>query len=303
MNTSVHPLKNQDVYIKELYISMLFACASCDGEINPSEKSYIEKISDSVDCNVETCLEKMYRDFDKLTEAFSLDFTNNNIIYSFVCDAFLTAYSDEDINDTEVNFISKIAEIAKLDMRLFEYFYQIAELSRENSETAYLIAILSRPKSIDFGLFRCYFNFYNKNVLMNNSYIERTLKTLDNLSKAKKIAQKFIAKNNSLPDVVNFLYADFQPLIEDSAEDLEDLCKELKEHTGQNLFISEDDVYWELVDDLLELNHLCDLLFVDIGQIELLGKKMNLDIVKRMNEIMISNDKIIKYLIELKYNI
>ncbi|WP_352407914.1 hypothetical protein [Acetoanaerobium noterae] len=303
MNTSVHPLKNQDMYIKELYISMLLACASCDADINPSEKSYIKKITDSVDCNMDVCLEKMYRDFDKNIEAFSLDFSNNNIIYTFICDAFLTAYSDADLNDNEVGFISKIAEIANLDKRLFEYFYQIAELSRENTETAYLVAILSRPKDLDFLLFRHYFKFYDKNTLMNNSYIKRTLKILENLNEAKKRAQKFIIKTKSLPDVVAFLYDDFQPLIEDGIEELEHLCEQLKEQEEKTLCISEEDTYWELVDDLHELNYLCDLLFLSIGEVTILGKKLDFDIVKRMDEIMAYNDKIIKYLNELKNNI
>lgn len=93
-------------------------------------------------------------------------------------------------------------------------------------------------------------------------------------------------KNKSMADTVAFLYEDLQPIIEVVIEELEDLCNELKELTRKRLVASEEDTYWELVEDLSEMNHLCDVLFVDAGKVVLLGEKLNFDVNKRMKDIM-----------------
>lgn len=303
MNYSIHPLMDQDQYIKETYISMLFACAACDGDINADEQKYIRRLSKNIGCNEKECLENMYRDFNKLIEAFKLDFTGNNIIYTFICDAFLAAYCDGDLNDKEINFISRLAETANLDKRLFEYFYSVAELSKENTDISYIVAILSKPIEIDFKLFKYCFESYNKNQLLSNDYVAKTLNTLEMLNKIKINTEKFARNNNDRVDTIEYIYESLQPPLEDTIEQLGDLTREIQQETGRSLIISDDDVYWELVNELSELDDLTNQLFVDISRIELLGEKLDLDLSKRMKEIVNYTDKVIRYLQELKDNI
>lgn len=303
MNYSIHPLRDQDQYIKETYISMLFACAACDGDINADEQKYIRRLSENIGCNEKECLENMYRDFNKLVEAFKLDFTGNNVIYTFICDAFLAAYCDGDLNDKEINFISKLAETANLNKRLFEYFYSVAELSKENGDISYIVAILSKPIEIDFKLFKYCFESYNKNQLLSNDYVATTLDTLEMLNKIKINTEKFILCNRDRVDTIEYIYESLQPPLEDTIEQLGDLTREIQKETGRSLIISDDDVYWELVNELSELDDLTNQLFVDISRIELLGEKLDLDLSKRMKEIVNYTDKIIRYLKELKDNI
>jgi uncharacterized protein YeeX (DUF496 family) len=303
MNYSIHPLRNQDQYIKETYISMLFACSACDGDINAEEQKYIRRISENIGCNEKECLENMYRDFNKLVEAFKLDFTGNNVIYTFICDAFLAAYCDGDLNEKEINFISRLAETANLNKRLFEYFYSVAELSKENRDISYIVAILSKPIEIDFKLFKYCFEGYDKNQLLNNEYVLKTIDTLEMLNKIKRNTENFIRSNRDRVDAVQYIYESLQPPLEDTIEQLEDLTKEIKQETGKSLIISDDDIYWEVVNELSELDDLTNQLFADIAMIELCEENLTLDLNKRMTEIINYTDKIIIYLRELKDNI
>lgn len=303
MDYSIHPLREQDKYIKGIYISMLFACAACDGDISSEEEKYIRRISESIDCDEKECLQNMYRDFNKLVEAFKLDFTGNHIIYTFICDAFLTAYCDGDLNEKEISFISRLAETAAVDKRLFEYFYSVAEMAKENSESAYIVAILSKPIEINFKFFKYCFEHYNKNQLLRNKYVIKTLDTLEMLTKIKINTEKFIIGNKDRVATVGYIYEDLQPPIEDAIEQLGDLTQEIQHETEYSLIISDDDVYWELVNELNELDDLTNQLFADIAMIELLGEKLDLDLDKRMKEIVNYIDKIIYYLKELKDNI
>jgi uncharacterized protein YjaZ len=84
---------------------------------------------------------------------------------------------------------------------------------------------------------------------------------------------------------------------------LEDLTKEIKQETGKSLIISDDDIYWEVVNELSELDDLTNQLFADIAMIELCEENLTLDLNKRMTEIINYTDKIIIYLRELKDNI
>lgn len=303
MNYSIHPLREQDEYIKETYVSMLFACAACDGDINDEEQNFIKELCTNINCNEKKCLENMYRDFNKLVEAFKLDFTGNKVIYTFISDVFLLGYADGELNDKEINFMSKLAETANLDKRLFEYFYSVAELSKENSETSYIVAILSKPIEINFKLFKYCFESYNKNQLLNNEYVVKTLDTIKMLNKVKKDTEQFIRSNRDRVDAVQYIYESLQPPLEDTIEQLEDFTKEIKQATGRSLIISDDDIYWELVNELSELDYLTNQLFGDIAEIELCGKKLSLDLNKRMKEIVDYTDKVIRYLQELKDNI
>lgn len=303
MNYSIHPLREEDEYIKETYVSMLFACAACDGEINEEEQKFIKELCININCNEKKCLENMYRDFNKLVDAFKLDFTGNKVIYTFICDAFLLGYSDGDLNDKEINFISRLAETANLDKRLFEYFYYVAELSKESSEISYIVAILSKPMEINFKLFKHCFESYNKNQLLNNEYVIKTLDTLEMLNKIKINTEKFIRNNSDRVDAVEYIYERLQPPLEDTIEQLENLTKEIQQETGRSLIISDDDIYWELVNELDELDDLTNQLFVDIAMIELCEEDLTLDLNKRMKDIINYTDKVIRYLKELKDNI
>lgn len=303
MDYSIHPLREQDQYIKETYMSMLFACAACDGDINLEEQEYIKRLSENINCNEKECLKNMYRDFNKLVEAFKLDFIGNDVIYTFICDAFLVAHCDGDLNEKEINFISRLAETANLEKRLFEYFYSVAKLSIENKESSYIIAILSKPIEMDFKLFKYCFESYNKSQLLRNDYVIKTLDTLEMLNKIKINTEKFIASNKGRVDTVGYIYENLQPPIEDAIEQLGDLTQEIQHETEHSLTISDDDVYWEVVNELNELDELTNQLFADIAMIELLGEKLDLDLGKRMKEIVNYVDKIINYLKELKDNI
>lgn len=303
MNYSIHPLIEQDDYIKEVYVSMLFACAACDGDINNEEQNFIKNLCNNISCYDKKCLENMYRDFNKLVEAFKLDFTDNKVIYTFICDAFLVAYCDGDLNDKEINFICKLAEVANLDKRLFEYFYFVAELSRENNEINYIVAILSKPIEINFKLFKYCFESYNKNQLLSNYYVAKTLDTFEMLNKIKINTEKFIISNRDRVDVIQYIYGTLQPPLEDTIEQLEYLTQQIQQETGKSLIISDNDIYWELVNELSELDNLTNYLFVDIGRIEIFGEKSDLDLNKRIGEIVSYIDKLIRYLQELKDNI
>lgn len=302
MDLKNHPLKEQNDLIKEVYISTLFACASSDGEINKIEYEFIKNICDVVGCDPKYCLERMYRDFNKYVESFKLDFTNNNIIYSFIADAFYLGYLDDDLNQKEISFISKLAQIGSLDKKIFEYFYYISELAIRDNENNYIVAILAKPKEVEFELFKHLFKKYDKNKTLNNKYVKKVLKERDELINYRNLCLDFIKKNHSLEEVAEFSGGTLEP-VNDIYWRLDDLANDIKKETGESLVITDDDVEWDLVSDLSDLDQTAIDLLVDVGRVVLMGEKQNFDVQERLKEIIQKFNNVIAYLNDIEINL
>lgn len=302
MDLKNHPLKEENNLIKEVYIGLLFACAASDGEIKKKEYEFIKDISESVDCNDKYCLERMYRDFNQYVESFKLDFTNNNIIYSFIADAFYLGYLDNDLNEKEISFISKLAQIADLDKKIFEYFYYISELATKENENNYIVAILAKPKGIDFKLFKHLFKKYDKNELLNNKYVKTILKEKKELINLRNLCIDFLNKEHSLADVAEFAGQRLEP-VNDISWKLDELTKDIKNDTGESLIISEDDIEWDLVSDLFDLDQTATNLLVEVGQVVIRGKKQTFSVGEKIREIIERFDNIIYYLDDIEHNL
>lgn len=126
---------------------------------------------------------------------------------------------------------------------------------------------------------------------------------LESLNLIKENTEKFIRSNGDSVDTVDYIVESLHPQLEDTIEKLEDSTEEIKKETGRSLIVSNKDIYWELVQELHELNQLALKLFLDIAKIELMGEKLDLDLSKRMKAIVNYTDKVIRYLQELKDNI
>lgn len=304
MDLRNHPLKEQNDLIKEVYISTLFACASSDGEINKIEYEFIKNICDVVGCDPKYCLERMYRDFNKYVESFKLDFTNNNIIYSFIADAFYLGYLDDDLNQKEISFISKLAQIASLDKKIFEYFYYISELAIRDNENNYnyIVAILAKPREVEFKLFKHLFKKYDKSKTLNNKYVKKVLKERDELINYRNLCLEFIKKDHSLEEVGEFTGETLQP-VDDICSRLDQLARDIKKETGESLVITDDDVEWDLVSDLSDLNQTVTNLLVEVGMVVLMGEKQNFNIKERLKEIIEKFNSVISYLNDIENNL
>lgn len=302
MDLRNHPLKEQNDLIKEVYISTLFACASSDGEINKIEYEFIKNICDVVGCDPKYCLERMYRDFNKYVESFKLDFTNNNIIYSFIADAFYLGYLDDDLNQKEISFISKLAQIASLDKKIFEYFYYISELAIRDNENNYIVAILAKPKEVEFKLFKHLFKKYDKNKTLNNKYVKKALKERDELINLRNICVEFIKRDHSLQEVGKFSAERLEPVNDISAR-LDELVNEIKKETGESLIITDNDVTWDLVSDLSDLDQLANNLLVDILMVVDMGQKQKFSVEEKIKEIIQKFNNVISYLNDIEINL
>lgn len=302
MDLRNHPLKEQNDLIKEVYISTLFACASSDGEINKIEYEFIKNICDVVGCDPKYCLERMYRDFNKYVESFKLDFTNNNIIYSFIADAFYLGYLDDDLNQKEISFISKLAQIASLDKKIFEYFYYISELAIRDNENNYIVAILAKPKEVEFKLFKHLFKKYDKNKTLNNKYVKKALKERDELINLRNICVEFIKRDHSLQEVGKFSAERLEPVNDISAR-LDELVNEIKKETGESLIITDNDVTWDLVSDLSDLDQLANNLLVDILIVVDMGQKQKFSVEEKIKEIIQKFNNVISYLNDIEINL
>lgn len=301
MDLKNHPLNGQNDLIKEVYISLLFACAYSDDKINKTEYDFIKNICDNVGCDAEYCHERMHRDFNKYIESFKLDFTNNNVIYSFIADAFYLGYLDSDLNEKEISFISKLAQIANLDKKIFEYFYYISELAIRDNENNYVVAILAKPKGIDFKLFKHLFKKYDRNNILNNKYVKITLKERYELMSLRNLCIDFIKRDHSAEEVASFVDEELEP-VNDIRSRLSYLCRDIKEETGESLVITEDTGEWDFTLDLLDLDQLSNNLIASLLLVYM-GEKRNFNVKEKLEEIIAKFDDVISYLDAIENNL
>lgn len=302
MDLANHPLKAENELIKEVYISLLFACANSDEEINKVEYEFIKNICDNVNCDDKYCLERMYRDFNKYVESFKLDFINNNIKYSFIADAFYLGYLDKDLNKKEISFISKLAQMAELDKKIFEYFYYICELAIRDNENNYVVAILSKPKNIDFKLFKHLFKEYNKNQILNNKYVKRALKEKEELVKLRDLCANFI-KDKHTPEEIAVLTGEKLDSVNDIWLRLIELTQDIESETRESLIITEEDLEWDLVSDLSQLDKMATDLLLDVGMPILTGEKSKFNPEEKLSEIISKFNDVIYYLNDIEINL
>ncbi len=294
-----HPLCNEDTYIKSIYISMLYNCGICDGNLNENEILFLESMRRGIGIEKNEVLKYQYEDFNKQLQNFKYDFINNKIIYTFICDVTLLSYIDSEINDEEIAFICNLAEIIYLDKRWFEYFFRIAQLVINENGENYLIAVLSRPKNVDFKYFRFYFNNYSENGF-SNYYILKVLEYKKILETVKTKLIEIRNKNISIRETIPYLNSEILEEFQSDIDNFEEICEEIEGKTDEYLTITDDDdVYCEMLEDLNQIQHLCNMMFVNGCKITLLDMKIDYNVEKSIKELTDYIDNVINYLKEL----
>jgi len=296
-----HPLCKEDIYIKNIYMSMLFNCGICDGDLNENEIFFLENMCRSVGIEKNEVLKYQYEDFDKQLQNFKYDFINNKIIYTFICDITLLSCIDSEINDEEIAFICNLAELINLDKRWFEYFFRIAQLVINETEENYLIAVLSRPKNVDFKYFRFYFDNYGENGF-SNYYILEVLKYKKILETVKSKLMKIKNKKLSIRETIPYLNSEILEEFECDIDNFEEICREVEKKTNEYLTINNDDVYCEMLEDLSQIQHLCNMMFVNGCKVTLLDMKIDYNLEESIKKLTDYIDDVINYIDELTKN-
>ncbi len=296
-----HPLCSKDEHIKRLYLSMLYACSVCDGDMTEEEMLFLEKLGRSGGISKDEIIKAQFTDLNSLIQDFKYDFINDNILCTFICDITLLSYIDDEINDNEIGFICNLAEAIELDERFFEYFFHMAQWILNEDEEKYLLAVLSRPKDVDFKYFRFYFDNYGENGF-SNDYI---LEVLENKKMLEEVKDKLIKMKNmklSTGEIALYLNDEIFDSLDDDISDFEDLCREITNKTGEYLTVTDDDVYCEMLEDLTDIHQQCVNLFADSARIVIEGSSDTINIDKTVNEMVGSIDSAIRYLDELTIN-
>jgi len=111
-----HPLAQENVYKKEIYIALLCSISAYDGEIAKEETELIKKIVNGI--NLKTNYSQLVRlgaEIEKKTiDDFFKEFSNKPRAFNFLFDALLLASCDGFIHDKEIELISEISELLRI---------------------------------------------------------------------------------------------------------------------------------------------------------------------------------------------
>lgn len=300
-----HPILKENDYIKNIYISMLFQFVQSCEEENDERNEYLKKICFVCGYDYSSAESLGYESFEKLLDAFKYDFIGNKVIYTLICDLLILAFCEENPEDEELNLIGFIAETADMDERIFEYMYRVSQAICEDNDTSYLIAVLSRHKEVDFSLFRFYFANDKENIALKE-YIEKILLARKDLERLQKKLDSTDIQD--IHDLTSKLSSEFETEFTESVERLEELCEDIESETSCYMTISEDDVYWELIEILHDVNHSLDVMFIGAAQLifvengfaSLSDIDRNLDYKKEYQELRMHMKEAFEYLDELK---
>jgi len=104
-----HPLAKEDIYVKEIYVSILCSIAAYDGEIAESEMIFIKKVINGLELN--TKFEQLVKNgleiSNQLVDDFIKAFSGKEYAFNFIADALMLAVSDGKLHDKEIELISE----------------------------------------------------------------------------------------------------------------------------------------------------------------------------------------------------
>lgn len=183
-----HPLKMEEEYNKNLYISLLFSIAAYDGDIANSESNYIRRIflgakaKEDFDNLVKQGVEITHERMNEFIRAFS----EKELAKNFIVDAIILACCDGDVKEKELEIIAELSEVLKIKKPHIEQIARLAAVILEQDIDEFVGLKKTLVKTVEIKNFAYYLSDFVPKSQLNNAQVPKNIKS-----------KKVIAKSSS----------------------------------------------------------------------------------------------------------
>lgn len=145
-----HPLKNEEEYAKEIYITLLCSIAQYDNIVSPGENNLIRRIITGIglEDDIAKYLKRGLEIDNELVSEFVRDFADSYLSYNFILDSLVISGCDGKIDENVIEFIAELAEVLNIDREKVEFISNLALAILEQDSSKYADLMTSTPHKV-----------------------------------------------------------------------------------------------------------------------------------------------------------
>lgn len=169
-----HALKSSEIYIKNLYSTMLAMIVQYENEPKREQLRFLNHIFQGIEVgeDIATVLNKAQLIDSKFVQEFYLEFTNSPLVESFLIDALILIKCSGQSSEKQMDLLIEIINSFDLDSFSFLKCLEMAKVLIEQDKNMFYVNICYRLDLKKLGHFQSYIST-DYNTVYGGSYIKK----------------------------------------------------------------------------------------------------------------------------------